>query len=72
MFGGLLVSLIPQELLAVLACPKCKGDLTVDEERGGLVCFKCALLYEVRDGIPIMLEEEAQKIELKVKSERDE
>ncbi|AEH44018.1 protein of unknown function DUF343 [Thermodesulfatator indicus DSM 15286] len=72
MFGGLFVSLIPQELLAVLACPKCKGDLTVDESRQGLVCYKCSLLYEVRDGIPIMLEEEAQKIDLKNENKKDE
>ncbi len=63
MFDGLFVNLIPQELLAVLACPKCKGDLVLEEKLSGLVCQKCALLYEIRDGIPIMLVEEAKPLE---------
>ncbi len=62
MIDGLLVNLIPQELLAVLACPKCKGDLVLEEKFSGLVCQKCALLYEIRDGIPIMLPEEAKPL----------
>ncbi|WP_028845918.1 Trm112 family protein [Thermodesulfatator atlanticus] len=62
MFDGLFVSLIPQELLAILACPKCKGDLVLDEAKSGLICHKCALLYEIRDGIPIMLVEEAKPL----------
>ncbi len=63
MFDGLFANLIPQELLAVLACPKCKGDLILDEKLSGLICRKCALLYEIRDGIPIMLIEEARPLE---------
>lgn len=51
------------KLLEILACPKCKGDLDVDQENEGLVCPECRLLYPVRDGIPVMLIEEAQTIE---------
>ncbi|NPA49002.1 MAG: Trm112 family protein [Thermodesulfobacteria bacterium] len=63
MLEGLFVNLIPQELLAVLACPKCKGDLVLEEKLSGLICQKCALLYEIRDGIPIMLVEEAKPLQ---------
>ncbi len=61
--------LISEDLLAILACPKCKGDLVLDEELGGLICNRCALFYEIREGIPIMLIDEAKPLE-KVKSER--
>ena len=70
MFEGLFVNLIPQELLAVLACPKCKGDLILEEKLSGLVCQRCALLYEVRDGIPIMLPEEAKPLSQAQKDEQ--
>ncbi len=55
-------TLIAQELLAVLACPKCKGEIELDEKLGGLVCHRCALFYEIRDGIPIMLIDEAKPL----------
>lgn len=55
--------LINEELLRILACPKCKGDLEVDADRSRLVCRKCFLAYPVRDGIPIMLIEEAERLE---------
>jgi len=48
---------VPEELLAVMACPQCRGSLS---ERGDtLVCKGCGLHYPVRDGIPFMLAEEA-------------
>ncbi len=53
------MSLAP-DLLAILACPKCKGDLeyrTAPAET--LVCHACRLVYAVEDGIPIMLIDEA-------------
>ncbi len=53
--------MIDQELLAILACPQCKGTIKIREEEG-LVCEKCQLLYEVRDGIPIMLIDEARDL----------
>jgi uncharacterized protein YbaR (Trm112 family) len=53
---------IRQELLDILACPKCKGEIHLNEARDGLVCEKCRLLYEIRDDIPIMLIDEAKPI----------
>jgi uncharacterized protein YbaR (Trm112 family) len=52
------VSLSPQ-LLAVLVCPKCKGELEYREAEPSLVCARCAVKYAVRDDIPIMLVDEA-------------
>lgn len=51
---------IAPELLAILRCPKCKGALrTVSEPAESLECPTCRLRYAVRDGIPIMLIDEA-------------
>ena len=52
------MSLAPQ-LLAVLVCPKCKGELEYREAQSSLVCARCALRYPVRDDIPVMLIDEA-------------
>jgi len=52
---------IPKELLEILACPVCKGDLEYNKEENKLICYKCRLKYPIREGIPIMLEEEAEK-----------
>ena len=54
---------IDQKLLEILACPKCKGDLVLTEKEDGLICRSCKLLYPIRDDIPIMLIEEAIKID---------
>lgn len=54
---------ISKELLDILACPNCKGDIRLNEAGDGLICDHCKLLYEIKDGIPIMLVEEAKKIE---------
>ncbi len=53
---------IKQELLDILACPKCKGNIYLNEAENGLICDHCKLLYEIRDGIPIMLIDEAKPI----------
>lgn len=53
---------ISQEFLEILVCPQCKGDLQLTETQNGLVCERCRLLYEIRDGIPIMLPEEAKPL----------
>lgn len=47
------------ELVRILACPQCKGRLRELPDDRGLVCERCALLYPVRDQIPVMLVEEA-------------
>jgi uncharacterized protein YbaR (Trm112 family) len=53
---------IQQELLDILACPKCKGDIRLNESGDGLVCDSCKLLYQIKDDIPIMLIDEAEPI----------
>ena len=53
---------IKQELLDILACPKCKGDIYLNEKDNGLICDTCSLMYEIRDDIPIMLIDEAKPI----------
>lgn len=54
---------IDKELLEVLACPKCKGDLTPTENGSGLICKACRLLYEIKEDIPIMLIDEALQLD---------
>ena len=53
---------ISQELLNIMACPKCKGDIHLNEQGDGLICDSCKLLYEIRNDIPIMLIEEAKPL----------
>jgi len=53
--------MLDKELLDILACPQCKGDLEYDRDHQKLICNSCRLKYAIRDGIPIMLIEEAEK-----------
>ncbi len=58
---------ITKELLEILTCPKCKGDVkltekSVNHKEDGLVCENCRLVYPIRDGIPVMLIDEAIKV----------
>lgn len=48
-----------RELLEILACPKCKGDLALSEDETELRCEACRLRYRIEDGIPILLIDEA-------------
>ena len=55
---------VPENMLEVLACPKCKTEVKVVEIKDGikgLQCITCGLIYPVRNGIPIMLESESFK-----------
>jgi hypothetical protein len=54
---------ISKELLDILACPQCKGEVTLTSAQDGLVCRTCKLLYRIEDDIPIMLIDEARRIE---------
>lgn len=54
--------MISQELLDLLACPKCKGVLRPETVPESLVCPSCALRYPIRDGIPVMLIDEAEQL----------
>lgn len=51
------------KLLEILVCPICKGPLVYRKEAQELVCNADALAFPIRDGIPVMLEEEARKME---------
>jgi uncharacterized protein len=50
---------LDNDVLSILACPKCKGDLTLATDEKGLICESCRIVYPVREGIPVMLIEEA-------------
>jgi len=60
--GGLIVP-VSEGLLKILACPKCKGGIGKGEAEDVLVCPACRLVYPVRDGIPVMLVDEAVPLE---------
>ncbi len=49
--------MIDQKLLEILACPACKSEVRLEGDR--LVCAQCGRRYPIRDGIPIMLIDEA-------------
>ncbi len=55
--------MLPEELLSILACPKCKGDLEYREKEQKLICHKCKLAYPIVDDIPVMLVDEAEEID---------
>jgi uncharacterized protein YbaR (Trm112 family) len=48
------------ELLEILVCPACKSKLELKPDESGLRCVSCHRLYPVRDGIPVMLIDEAK------------
>ena len=54
---------ISQELLDILACPKCKGGIRLTDTKDGLICDECRLLYEIKDDIPVMLIDEAKHLD---------
>ena len=51
-----------KRLLDILACPVCKGPLIYLKEAGELICRADRLAFPVRDGIPVMLEDEAREL----------
>ncbi|MBI4544043.1 MAG: Trm112 family protein [Gemmatimonadetes bacterium] len=54
--------MLDNELLEILVCPKCKGDLEYRPDEDELICHVCRLRYEVREDIPIMLIDEAKPL----------
>jgi uncharacterized protein len=52
------MSVIDPKLLEILACPACKSDVVLKDENR-LVCVQCRRVYPIRDGIPVMLIDEA-------------
>lgn len=56
--------MIDQKLLAILACPLCKGGLVYQQERDEMWCRADGLAFPVRDDIPVMLENQARHLSL--------
>jgi len=54
---------LDKELLDILACPKCKEGVVLAEDKKSLICNSCKLVFSIKDDIPIMLLEEAKKLE---------
>lgn len=52
---------LDQELLDILICPDCHGEVEYKERRRLIICTQCGLQYPVRDGIPVMLVDEATR-----------
>lgn len=53
---------LSEDLLDILACPQCKGEVRVKDDETGIVCESCRLVYPVRDDIPVMLIDEAEAL----------
>ena len=53
---------LSKELLEILVCPLCKASLELKSDQSGLKCTQCKRVYPIRDEIPVMLIEEAQRI----------
>ncbi|SDW57916.1 Trm112 family protein [Marinobacter mobilis] len=51
-----------KKLLAMLACPVCKGELKLDREHQELICYTDAMAFPIREGIPVMLAVEARTL----------
>ncbi len=54
---------VKKELLEILRCPKCKGEIHLNSDGTGLICDQCRRMYEIREDIPIMLIEEAKPLD---------
>jgi uncharacterized protein len=62
--------MIDKKLLSILVCPVSKAELEYFPEQQELICWSSGLAYPIRDGIPVMLENEARKISLEEKEQR--
>ena len=60
---------IDKELLDILVCPKCKGDIQLTDKQDGFVCAACKLIYPIKDDIPVMLIDEAIPLDVNVTNE---
>lgn len=50
------------KLLDILVCPVCKGPLVYKKPERELICKPCRVAYQIKDDIPVMLEDEARKL----------
>lgn len=56
--------MLDKKLLSILVCPICKGELHYDAPNNELICKGDALAFPIRDGVPVMLSNEAREITL--------
>ena len=54
--------IVPSDLLEILACPQCHGDLEYQEAETRFLCPTCHLSYGIKNGIPVMLVDQATRI----------
>lgn len=54
---------VSKDLLEIVACPKCKGKVSLKSDESGFVCERCRLVYAIEDGLPNFLLEEARPLE---------
>jgi uncharacterized protein YbaR (Trm112 family) len=62
--------MLDKKLLAILACPLCKGSLHYNPTDGELLCYVDSLAYPIRDDIPVMLDNEARTLTQEEKEAR--
>jgi uncharacterized protein len=62
--------MLDKKLLAILACPLCKGTLHYDQDAAELLCYADSLAFPIRDGIPVMLDNEARQLSTEEKTNR--
>lgn len=53
---------LPEKLLEKLACPSCRGNLDYEQDKERLVCATCKVAYAIKDNIPVLLVDEAEKL----------
>ena len=54
--------MLDQKLLSILVCPLCKGELRYEKDAQELICVADKLAFPVRDGVPVMLVDEAREL----------
>lgn len=54
---------VSEDLLKILACPKCRQPVKLNDDQAALICQECRLVYRIEDDIPIMLIGEATPLE---------
>tara|TARA_B100000579_G_C22328045_1_gene619218 strand:- start:49 stop:237 length:189 start_codon:yes stop_codon:yes gene_type:complete len=62
MYTAKIMIKIDKKLLNILVCPVSKKSLSLNEKTNELICEESGLAYPIKDGIPVMLPEEARKI----------
>lgn len=60
-----------KQLISLLACPVCKGELALDRDREELLCYADGMAFPIRDGIPVMLATEARTLAAEERVDRN-